>query len=129
MSPAHRPTGPLREPYESLKKSALADIRSAETSHRVLDLISICLDYLADECQDIELISEVTGKRYFSFAQRTSRHLLSRPINRALFEPDRRTIKTLWQSWAAGVDLNPDLIGRLAYTMAITYCAASELFD
>jgi hypothetical protein len=77
----------------------------------------------------MDLISRVAGKRYFSFAQTARPDLLSRPINRAFFEADGAVIEGLWQAWAAGDDLNPGVIGKLAYTVVMAYCAASELFE
>ncbi len=118
---------PLREPYEALKRLAKSDYRSRATSDQIMRLVNISLTFLNEMCDPVDLISLVPGKQYISYALKTDPLKLSRPINRALFNPDLASIEAAWNSWgAAGSQL---VIGSLTYTMAIAYCAASELFD
>jgi len=129
MSPGHRPAGPLRTPYEALKHAALDNLGSRNTSSLIIDLVSICFEYLQTECTVVTLNSRVTDKRYFSFASKANPSILSRPVNESLFESDRAAIEKLWNRWKDGRKLALDLLSRLAYTMTIVYCAASDLFD
>lgn len=87
------------------------------------------LRYLRDECETVDLNSQVASKHYFSYVQTANRHALSRPVNRAFFQSDQDVIEHQWRHWAAGEHLNAQEIGTLTYTMAMAYCAASDLFD
>ena len=72
MSPGHRPAGPLRTPYEALKRAALDNLGSRNTSSLIIDLVSICFEYLQTECTVVTLNPRVTDKRYFSFASKAN---------------------------------------------------------
>src|SRR5437667_5410937 len=71
MSPGHRPAGPLRTPYEALKHAALDNLGSRNTSSLIIDLVSICFEYLQTECTVVTLNSRVTDKRPTVSASRT----------------------------------------------------------
>ncbi len=124
---AHRPAGPLSDPYMGLKKAAKNDMGGSTTSTKLLEVIGISLDFLNNECIPVELISMVPGKTYFSYALKSHKKLLSRPINKDLFSKKETVFKN-WSALEKG-RCNKKLIEPLAYTMAIAYCAASDLFD
>lgn len=125
--PIHRPSGPLREPYLALKKAASVDLGSSTTSNQLLDLVATSLRFLKTQCTPIDLISLVSGKRYFAYALKTNPSLVSRPVNKDLFLTSEKTVERNWKQW---VRKHPGkIIGPLTYTMASAYCAASDLFD
>jgi hypothetical protein len=97
-----RDAGPLREPYEELKRLARSDCRSRATSDQIMRLVSTSLTFLNEMCDPVDLISLVPGKQYISYALKTDPRKLSRPINRALFNPDLASIEAAWNSWGGG---------------------------
>lgn len=128
MPPTYRPAGPLREPYNALKKAGKLNLADSTTSARLLDLVRISLDFLNAECFAVDLISRVTGKTYFAYALKSSPKLLSRPINKDLFLSTTATVEHDWIAWEKKPSTRK-VIEPLIYTMASAYCAASDLFD
>ena len=127
MTPIHRESGPLREPYERLKKLAAEDFGGRETADQIIHLVRISMTFLNEMAVPVPLISKVPGKNYIAFALKSDPEKLSRPINRDLFISDLATIDAQWKAWK--IDCASVPLSTLTYTLAIAYCAASELFD
>jgi hypothetical protein len=122
------PASPLHQPYIQLKQAASKDLRSPATSERLHDIILISLDFLTSQCVTLDLISLVPGKTYFAYALKTNPRLFSRPVNRALFNPDRKIVSQQWQAWSSG-KMGKQSTDSVAYTMATAYSIATDLFD
>jgi hypothetical protein len=120
---------PLERPFANLRLAMSADIRSLDTSSRILDLVSISLDFLARKCTPITLISKVKDKGYLAYINPAIDKSISRPINEALFEPDNARISDAWQSWVRGEPISISELARLLYTVEIAPCAVSDLFN
>lgn len=129
MPPRSRPAGTLHEPYEALKRLAHTNLRSPETCEQLLRLAVVSLNFLTSECREVNLTSLIPDKEYFSYARRSAARLLSRPINRALFEPNTAAVRRQWRAWWRAEPLGQETVARLSYTMAMAYCAAIDLFD
>lgn len=99
---AKREAGPLRVPYEALKKRAKEDYGGEATGRLIMDLVRVALAYLKDEATPIELISRVPAKDYFSYALKTASEKPSSPINRDLFNPNFIDVETQWAAWEVG---------------------------
>jgi hypothetical protein len=123
-----RPAGPLSEPYKRLHLAAKADLKSGETSARLIDLILTSLGFLSTQCKIVDLGSRVPGKDYFSFATKEEPGALSRPVNRSLFLAKQADVADQWKQWAAGGHKGKGT-ERLSYTMGTAYGVASDLFD
>src|SRR5262245_43119633 len=128
MPSTRRPQSPLHEPYLELKEAGSVNLSSATTSERLIDLVRTSLRFLNNECIIVDLTSRVAGKNYFSYANRTTPHLLSRPINSALYNSNEPAITAQWNEWILSRTISAD-VASLLYTMAIAYGAASDLFD
>ncbi len=115
----------MREPYIQLEAAASKDLKSDETRDRIGDLVSVSLDFLMSGCAPVDFVSCVARKAYFSYALKSRDELLSRPVHRELFIPDRKAVARLWKAWAAGKATT----APLGYTVGTAYRIASDLFD
>ena len=121
-----RSSGPLSAPYIRLKTVASTDLSSSSTGDALISLVSISLQFLADSCSTVSLVSRVPGKQYYSYALKTSLSAISRPVNKALFEPSELIVRRYWTN---PNKLTSNQLARLAYTMGTAYSVASDLFD
>ena len=111
-----REAGPLRVPYEALKKlTKKGDYVGVELAALIMDLVRVSLTYLQEKATPIALISKVPEKDYFSFALKSVPDKLSSPINRALFNPDFAKIQANWTAWEVGKPTSE--LPTLIYTM------------
>lgn len=116
----------LSKTYELLKKEATADARSAKVAKLLVQLVTTALDFLSTQCVSVPLTSKVPEKSYFSFAIRTKRGKISRPVNESLFTLNcNDKLRHLLQGTLGSVP-SPER-GRLLYTIAMAYCCATDL--
>ena len=115
----------LRNAYIGVKKACHSDWRSDAASQAIINLVVTSLQFLAEQCERINLNSSVPGKNYISFVRN---NVISRPANRDFFVFDSQVIRRDWQSWLNG-NLNTENFGRMSYTVALAPCLAMELFD
>lgn len=116
---------PLRTCYEEAKKQCKASAMSARAGEAILDLATMSLDFLAEECEPVQLHSRVPEKTYFTFGKGS---VVARPANTDLFLADRKAIADLWGRWLAGA-LNSGEFAKLTYTVALAPCLAMEIVD
>lgn len=119
---------PLQIAYKELAIAAKTDLQGAVTSSKLLELVKISLDFLANDCTSVDLISRVPGKKYSSYTTKTAPSALSRPTNVDLFVSDSAWVEKQWNVWPTRA-LPPQDASRLVYTMATAYSVASDLFD
>ncbi|MGH9488965.1 MAG: hypothetical protein ACRD17_00515 [Terriglobales bacterium] len=129
MARGATPDNPLHEGYAALRAAAARDLRGAATGDRIREVAELSLRYLRENCEQVRLVSRVMGKAYFSFRRRREGSVLSRPVNRDLWDQNHAQAAASWRGWAAGRQLQPRDLARLIYTFVVGYCAASELFD
>ena len=115
----------LKKAYEEVKRQVRVDSKSADSGEAILHLATISLDFLVDECEQIELVSRVPNKQYLSFRKS---NVVARPANRDFFLVEPAMIPQLWGEWNDG-SINPSDLERLTYTIALAPCLAMELFD
>lgn len=115
----------LKKAYEEVKRQVGADLKSAETSEAILQLATVSLGFLVNECQQVDLVSRVPDKQYLSFRKSD---VVARPANKDFFLAEPETISQLWGEWLEG-SIRPSDLGRLTYTIALAPCLAMELFD
>jgi hypothetical protein len=108
-----------------LKAAAETDLRSQDTSNRLLEVVRTSLRFLSTQCYKVSLHSKVEGKSYSSYVVKAKPNLLSRPTNDALFNPDVNAVTAQWTKWIVGGHA-PE---SLPYTLVTAYCVASDLFD
>lgn len=129
MAKTGRFTGPLLAFYENTKEQCFKDLKSTESSEAILTLVLECLKLLQKGCTATDLKSLVADKEYFSFVDKRKPAALSRPINKAFFEGNPGKIAANWKAWEAKEPVSVEELTRLAYTMAMAYFAAVDLFD
>jgi len=84
------------------------------------------MDFLSSQCIPVPLISRVPEKTYFSFTRRRGDGKISRPVNKNLFDPNcEDKLQHLLQGTLGKVPF-PER-GRFLYTIAMSYCCASDL--
>jgi len=115
----------LRVEYNKVKRLCNLDWKSAEAGAAILELLTVSLRFLLDQCQPIDLISRVSGKQYFTFEKD---NVVARPANTSLFIPDLSRTLTLWESWLDAA-ISPENFAKLSYTAALAPCLAMEIFD
>jgi hypothetical protein len=116
----------LARQYQELKTIAKRDLQNTEVSSKLSEITRDAFTFIISKCRKKQLISMVPNKAYFSFNRGTK---LSRPINDALFIADERELErhlALFQSGQLAT-ISPDEITRLVYTMAMTFCAATDV--
>lgn len=115
----------LRNKYTIAKRQCAADWMSVESGEAIRQLALFSLQFLLDECEPIDLVSQVPGKEYFSF-KRTN--VIARPVNKSLFVPNVKRISRLWKRWISGSIVVGDF-AKLTYTIALAPCLAMEIFN
>jgi hypothetical protein len=116
----------LSKTYELLKKETAADAQSAKVAKLLVQLVTAALDFLALRCVSVPLTSKVPAKTYFSFAVRGKSGKISRPVNKSLFDLGcRGKLQHLLQGTFEKVP--PPERERLLYTIAMSYCCATDL--
>jgi hypothetical protein len=115
----------LRSEYLKVKTSCIVDWTGAQASDAIRELAIMSLQFLVDQCQEIDLISKVANKHYFTFQRGRT---FARPANRELFVSDPTELSTLWDQW---LSQEIDIAGfaKLSYTVALAPCLAMEIFD
>lgn len=110
--------------YARLKALARSQLDSEGVSNLIAEITSASHDFLGRSAEVVELRSLVSGKQYFSFRLDN----LSRPINSALYIPDRAEMQARLQLVAAGHlgHLQSAEATRTLYTMAMAFCAAID---
>ena len=117
----------IRAAYEAVKSKCDHDYLAESTATAIYHLVKISFDFLTSECQQVGLVSRVTGKEYFSFCQKDNPRIVSRPANRRYWI-DSDAVINQWNAWLNG-RLGQELSSRISYTAALAPCLAMELFD
>jgi len=115
----------LRSQYAKVKCACSRDYKGSSAGEAIRELITISLRFLFDQCKQIDLISKVEGKKYFTFQKD---NVVARPANRQFFLDDPSTVSIYWQDWLDNT-IHPDDFHKLTYTSALAPCLAMELFD
>lgn len=115
----------LKTQYENTKSACAADFMSAKAGNSIIRLAVTSLDFLTTECEQIDLVSRVPSKGYFSFKKA---NVVARPANKALFIAEASLIEELWDKWIAQT-INPKEFAKLTYSVALAPCLAMEIFD
>ncbi|WP_203235995.1 hypothetical protein [Burkholderia mayonis] len=117
---------PIFATYEAMRRQARNGYLTAATGDAVAATYHAALDVLS-RYQRVQVTSRVAGKQYDAFE---SDEKLSRPINRALYDPRPER----WTELRAALDdaENTPLpaaeeITKTLYSMAISFCAAIDL--
>ncbi|MBI2872117.1 MAG: hypothetical protein HYY00_02880 [Chloroflexi bacterium] len=121
-----RSSNPLAAPYLNLKLAATRNLGGPETAAAIDALVTTSLLFLNSQCGQVELVSHVSGKSYFAYALKSAPRMISRPVNKALFQPDPKIIT---RQWADPSGLSEKHLARLSYTVGTAYSVASDLFD
>ena len=116
---------PLHSQYILVKQACSSDFKSSHAGKMIFDLAHVSLKFLTTQCHQIELVSRVPGKHYFTFKKDL---VLARPANAALFTNDPVIFRRLWKEWLNG-SITKENFGKMSYTAALSPCLAMELFD
>lgn len=116
---------PLRREYMKVKTLSGYDARKHEVGEAILEFTITAHNFLLTECEQIDLISRVPGKDYYTFA---ARNVVGRAVNRHLFLNDAHRVIELWQGWLNN-QITPTDFAQLSYTIALAPCLAMEIFD
>lgn len=116
---------PLRREYLKVKNLSGYDAQKPEVGEAILEFTITAHNFLLTECEQIDLISKVPGKDYYTFAARS---VIGRAVNRHLFLSDVHRIIELWQGWLDN-QITPNDFALLSYTVALAPCLAMEIFD
>jgi len=116
----------LSKNYELLKKQSAINDAAPATAKALIQLTHASLKFLVSQCNRIPLRSCVPGKSYFSFSQKGKPGKISRAVNKDLFIAD--AIKKLEKAFGNNLSALPfGERGRFLYTVAMSYCCASDL--
>lgn len=111
--------------YDNLKKLVKGGLYRPEITSALGEIYQESLSYLAPINRE-DLISKVEGKQYFAFSNQRK---ISRAINSGLYVPEY----SKWEQFRSAMsrndlgDFSTDEIGKLLYTMAISFCACVDL--
>jgi hypothetical protein len=100
-------------------------LKSNDAGRAILQLALKSLTFLINECQQLDPVSCVSGKEYFSFRKD---NVVARPANKGFFLPCPDAISRLWETWQAETITTMEF-GQLTYTVALAPCLALEIFD
>jgi hypothetical protein len=109
--------------YEKLR----VKLGHADGTAILAEIAADCFEYLEKSASRQALKSLVSGKSYFAFRQDAR---MSRAVNSGLFIDDREALTNLLEKLRGnpGLDwLLADECNRFLYTMAITFCALSDV--
>lgn len=115
----------IKAQYNVVKQACKVDWKSQLAGREILKLSKVSLRFLTEECESIDLVSKVPGKRYFTYKRDST---FARPANVELFHPNIDEIEVLWNKWLDDDITEPDF-GKLSYTVALAPCLALEIFD
>src|ERR1019366_1917754 len=89
---------------------------------------------LKADCSRVDLISKVAGKTFYAYRKTTTFEdedttRTSRPINTALFIEDEQKLTALLEKFKDGdySDMSVEAITSLLYTIAMSFCAATDV--
>ncbi len=117
----------LEPEYQNLIEAGKQDLKGDAVGAALEEIALKALEFLREKCKRVKLFSKVPGKDYFAFTPKDGKGELSRPVNKALFDA-RVTKKQLQTIFGKGiVKVDQDLLARLLYSLAISYCAATDL--
>ena len=116
----------LYKAYDAVKRAVRGDCGSAESGRKIIELAEISLQFLSDDCAQIDLRSQILGKEYISFALD---NVLSRPANLGYFIPAANDLVGYWHNWASDGSLDSDRLTQTLYTVALAPCLAFDLFN
>jgi len=115
----------IQNAYKEAKWLCRVDLKSNDAGRAILQLALKSLTFLINECQQLDLVSCVSGKEYFSFRKD---NVVARPANKGFFLPCPDAISRLWETWQAETITTMEF-GQLTYTVALAPCLALEIFD
>ncbi len=115
----------IQKAYDEVKRQCRVDLKSDDAGRAILQLALKSLTFLVNECQQVDLVSCVPGKKYFSFRKN---NVIARPANKDFFLAGPNVVSGLWKSWQAET-ITPVEFGQLTYTVALAPCLALEIFD
>lgn len=118
----------LHAAYEVAKQQCKGGWTTTSATEALRHFAVLSLEFLTQECQQIDLVSRVVGKTFMGFRRRDIETGISRAVNRALFITEPKYVADFWDSWVVGNGNPSDLI-RMSYTVALAPCLALELFD
>lgn len=120
----------IQTAYRQLRELSKEDMQSKATGDLVIDLVTLSIGFLNSESDLVELESEVSGKRYFSYERGS---VVARPVNRALFLEDGKGIRSLWRELFSDLEsriaIGQENIEKSLYTIALAPCLVMELLD
>lgn len=116
----------LRNAYDAVKRAVQSDCGSDASARSIIELAVIALQFLREDCQQVDLQSLMPGKEYISFSRDG---VVARPVNQELFISDARTITRDWRLWARGKEIGHRRLSQLLYTVALAPGLAMELFN
>lgn len=115
----------LSKKYELLKKQTSLNALGLDTAEALIDIVLHSLKFLS-QCNQIPLTSIVPEKDYFSFAVDRRSGKISRAVNKDLFTFD--IVNKLKRTLSGNVaDLSFAQRERFLYTIAMSYCCASDI--
>jgi len=115
----------LRTEYEKVKRKCNDNYKSLSAGKTILNLSTTSLKFLVKNCEQIDLISQVPDKQYFSFK---AANVVTRPANKEFFLTDSKEVVRLWEKWI-NETISPSEFAKLTYTIALAPCLAMEIFD
>ncbi|WP_058867016.1 hypothetical protein [Chloracidobacterium thermophilum] len=115
----------IQDAYKEVKRLCRVDLKSENAGSAILQLALRSLTFLVNECKQIDLVSRVPGKEYFSFSKD---NVVARPANKKFFLIRPDMVSRLWKRWQAET-ITPVEFGQLTYTVALAPCLAMEIFD
>ena len=115
----------LKAKYEEAKRQCSANFKSIRAGEAILRFAISSLKFLVNDCQEIDLVSRVPQKEYFTFKRGD---VFARPANRQFFVANPAAIARLWKKWRAGT-VTAKEFAELTYTVALSPCLAMEIFD
>lgn len=116
----------LGSAYDAVKRAVSTNYGSTESSRAIIDLAVIALQFLSEDCEQVDLQSLATGKEYISFSRNS---VVARPVNLAYFISNLDEVVGYWRHWASGGHLDGDRLAQVLYTVAIAPCLAYDLFN
>lgn len=116
----------LRNAYDAVKHACRGGHNAGEAGQAIIDLAVIALQFLNEDCETVDLNSQVPGKAYVSFSRNG---VVARPANREFFSGDAESIERDWGLWSTGMNLDADRLTQMLYTTALAPGLAIELFN
>ncbi|HLX94109.1 MAG TPA: hypothetical protein VKU37_00030 [Verrucomicrobiae bacterium] len=118
----------LRVGYKQTKESCQKDWGAKGSSLAIRQFVKTSLEFLENQCVKVVFKSLVAEKEYFGFTKKSSKTIVSRPANAALFRCDSKWVDDNWEQWFKS-ELSVTDATKFAYTAALAPCLALEVFD